>query len=81
VAGQVLARSQALLLRRGHLHESGAGFRLVGRLVKNAYARLNQYGYSPVYLDAGSAIGEQSENSRSWTHVICQRHGTTCGWF
>jgi hypothetical protein len=42
--------------------------RLMGHVVRDAYAKLNERGYTPVYPQAGQAPAEQSDAARSWTH-------------
>ena len=42
--------------------------KLMGHVVRDAYARLNQHEYTPVYPEAGHAPAGQSEPVRSWTH-------------
>jgi hypothetical protein len=42
--------------------------RLMGHVVRDAYAKLNEHGYTPVYPKAGRAPAEQSGAARSWTH-------------
>jgi hypothetical protein len=42
--------------------------RLMGHVVNDAYAKLNERGYTPVYLEAGQALAGQSDDARSWTH-------------
>ncbi len=42
--------------------------RLMGHVVRDAYANLNEHGYTPVYPKAGQAPAEQSDAAHSWTH-------------
>src|SRR6202035_2306438 len=42
--------------------------RLMGHVVRDAYAKLNEHGYTPVYPDAGRVPSGQSDVARSWTH-------------
>jgi hypothetical protein len=42
--------------------------KLMGQVVRDAYARLREHGYTPVYPEAGQAPGGPSETTRSWTH-------------
>jgi hypothetical protein len=42
--------------------------RLMGHVVRDAYAKLNERGYTPVYPEAGQAPAGRSEDARSWTH-------------
>jgi len=42
--------------------------RLMGHVVRDAYAKLNEHGYTPVYPDVGQTPGGQSDVPRSWTH-------------
>jgi len=42
--------------------------RLMGLVVRDAYARLNQHGYTPVYPEAGRLPAGQPEVAGSWTH-------------
>jgi hypothetical protein len=42
--------------------------RLMGQVVRDAYAKLNEHGYIPVYPDAGQIPTGQPEGLRSWTH-------------
>jgi hypothetical protein len=41
---------------------------LMGHVVRDAYAKLNERGYTPIYPKAGQAPAEQSGDARSWTH-------------
>ena len=43
--------------------------KLMGQVVKDAYSKLNEHGYTPVYPAAGQATAaQQSDAARSWTH-------------
>jgi hypothetical protein len=42
--------------------------RLMGLVVRDAYAKLNQHGYTPVYPEAGQPPAGQSVFAGSWTH-------------
>jgi hypothetical protein len=42
--------------------------RLMGLVVRDAYAKLNEHGYRPVYPQAGQAPAGQPDDARSWTH-------------
>lgn len=42
--------------------------KLMGTVVKDAYARLNQHGYTPVYPQPGRAPAGPPDTARSWTH-------------
>jgi hypothetical protein len=42
--------------------------RLMGHVVRDAYTKLNERGYTPVYPEAGQAPAEQSDAAPSWTH-------------
>ncbi|MGH3276758.1 MAG: hypothetical protein ACRDNZ_20820 [Streptosporangiaceae bacterium] len=42
--------------------------RLMGQVVRDAYAKLNEHGYAPVYGHAGQGAGGESGTARSWTH-------------
>ena len=42
--------------------------RLMGHVVRDAYAKLNEQSYTPVYPEAGQAPAGQSDAARSWTH-------------
>ena len=36
--------------------------KLMGHVVRDAYAKLNEHGYTPVYPEAGQAPAEQSDD-------------------
>jgi hypothetical protein len=43
--------------------------KLMGQVVKDAYAKLNEHGYTPVYPEAGQApAGSGPGTAGSWTH-------------
>jgi hypothetical protein len=43
--------------------------RLMGQVVRDAYAKLKEHGYTPVYPEPGQApAGSESDAARSWTH-------------
>jgi Restriction Enzyme Adenine Methylase Associated len=42
--------------------------KLMGHVVRDAYARLREHGYTPVYPEAGQPPGGSAEAARSWTH-------------
>jgi hypothetical protein len=43
--------------------------RLMGQVVRDAYAKLKEHGYTPVYPQAGQTpAGSESDAARSWTH-------------
>jgi hypothetical protein len=42
--------------------------RLMGQVVSDAYAKLNEHGYTPVYPEAGQPPGGQPGAARPWAH-------------
>jgi hypothetical protein len=43
--------------------------RLMGHVVRDAYVRLNEHGYTPIYPEAGRAlVGEKPGVARTWTY-------------
>ena len=42
--------------------------KLMGHVVRDAYAKLNENGYSPVYPQAGPSPSAPADTGRSWTH-------------
>jgi hypothetical protein len=42
--------------------------KLMGQVVRDAYVKLNEHGYTPVYPQAGEVSSALSDAERSWTH-------------
>lgn len=42
--------------------------RLMAQVVRDAYAKLNEHGYVPIYPETGRASADQSGGARPWTH-------------
>jgi hypothetical protein len=42
--------------------------RLMGQVIRDAYIKLRERGYAPVYPGTGPASGGQPRSTRSWTH-------------